>query len=165
MKTLRSQATRDVRESRRYRGYELHQLGWTQTAIAQALGVTQGTVSQWLKQASREGIEALRAQPIPGSLLRSSHRRLKKAALAELPALLEPGAEAYGFRGSVWTRQRIAVVIEQIFGVRYTPRRVGGLLKEIGWSYQRPQTKARQQDAQAIEIFWKETWPEVKRGL
>ena len=49
-KTLSSQAT-NWREGGRLRAWELHQKGWKQQAIAEALGVTQGAVSQWLKRA------------------------------------------------------------------------------------------------------------------
>jgi nucleotide-binding universal stress UspA family protein len=55
-KTLSSQAT-NWREGRRLRAWELHQKGWQQRAIADALGVTQGAVSQWLKR-GREGAAA-----------------------------------------------------------------------------------------------------------
>jgi predicted transcriptional regulator len=49
-KTLSSQAT-NWREGRRFLAKELHQKGWQQQAIADALGVPQGAVSQWLKRA------------------------------------------------------------------------------------------------------------------
>jgi transposase len=138
---------------------ELSEAGWKQTAIAQALGVTQGAVSQWLKRVKEGGIEALRPKPVPGS-----PRKLKKEDLSKLPSLLKKGAEAFGFSGAVWTRKRVATVIERIFGVRYTPQRVGHLLDEIGWSRQKPQRKARQRDAEAIQTFREQTWPKVKRG-
>jgi transposase len=138
---------------------ELSEAGWTQTAIAQALGVTQGAVSQWLKRVKEGGIEALRPKPVPGS-----PRKLKKEELAKLPSLLLKGAEAFGFLGAVWTRKRVATVIERTFGVRYTPQRVGPLLDEIGWSRQKPQRKARQQNTEAIQTFREQTWPQVKKG-
>ena len=53
-KTLSSQAT-NWREGRRLRAWELHQKGWQQRDIAEALGLTQGAVSQWLKRAEMEG--------------------------------------------------------------------------------------------------------------
>jgi transposase len=49
----------DWREARRFRAWELHQKGWSQVRIAEALGVTPGAVSQWLKPAREEGLSAL----------------------------------------------------------------------------------------------------------
>jgi transposase len=52
--------------------------------------------------------------------------------------LLAKGAEAYGFRGDVWTASRVAEVIDRSFGVRYHRDHVGRLLREAGWSRQQP---------------------------
>jgi transposase len=51
-KTLSSQAT-DWREGRRLRAFELKEAGWSQKQIAQALGVSKGAVSQWMKRGQR----------------------------------------------------------------------------------------------------------------
>ncbi len=58
-KTLSSQAS-DWREGRRLRAFELKERGWKQTEIADALGVSEGAVSQWMKRATEEGVEGLR---------------------------------------------------------------------------------------------------------
>jgi predicted transcriptional regulator len=60
-KTFSSQA-RDWREGRRLRAFELKERGWKQTHIADALGVTEGALSQWMKRATQEGVEGLKAQ-------------------------------------------------------------------------------------------------------
>jgi predicted transcriptional regulator len=52
-KTLSSQAT-NWREGRRLRAFELKERGWKRTRIADALGVTEGAVSQWMKRAKEE---------------------------------------------------------------------------------------------------------------
>ncbi|MBI5760422.1 MAG: helix-turn-helix domain-containing protein, partial [Planctomycetales bacterium] len=46
----------DWREVRRRRAWELKQQGWKQRDIAEALGVTEGAVSQWLSTARAEGV-------------------------------------------------------------------------------------------------------------
>jgi transposase len=56
----------DWRDGRRRRAWELKELGWKQSAIATALGVTPGAVSQWLKRARAQGIEGLRSHPATG---------------------------------------------------------------------------------------------------
>src|SRR5258708_29974192 len=94
-------------EGRRRRAWELKQAGWKQTQIAAALGVTSGAVSQWLTRARVEGVEdGLRAHPASG---RPSKRTPEQRA--QLPALLDRGAAAYGLRGQVWTCKRVAEVL------------------------------------------------------
>jgi transposase len=157
-KTLSSQAT-DWREGRRLRAYELKQQGWKQTQIADALGVTQGAVSQWMRRAREEGVEGLRHKPPPGAT-----PRLSKDERARLPELLAQGAQAHGFRGDVWTCERVATVIRKEFGVGYHPAHVSRLLKALRQSLQKPQRRANQRDEEAIERWKEERWPSLKKG-
>jgi transposase len=157
-KTLSSQAT-DWREGRRLRAYELKQQGWKQTEIADALGVTEGAVSQWMKRAREEGMEGLRHKPPPGAT-----PRLSEDERARLPELLAQGAQAHGFRGDVWTCERVAIVIRKEFGVSYHPAHVSRLLKALRQSLQKPQRRAEQRDEEAIERWKEERWPSLKKG-
>src|SRR5215212_8737503 len=92
--SLSKEAT-DWREGRRLRAWELKQEGWSQQRIAEALGVSKGAVSQWMKRArDGGGVQALRRQPAPGA-----PPRLSEQQRAKVPKLLERGAEAHGFRG------------------------------------------------------------------
>ena len=151
------QAT-DWREGRRLRAWELHQKGWKQEAIAEALGVTQGAVSQWLKRARVGGIVGLRHRKPPGSL-----SRLTPNQLAQLPQFLSQGAEAFGFRGNLWNQPRIATVIRREFGVSYHSSQVGRILKSCGWSPQKPVRRATQRNEAAIQRWKDERWPELKK--
>jgi transposase len=157
-KTLSSQAS-DWREGRRLRAYELKQQGWKQTQIADALGVTEGAVSQWMKRAREEGVKGLRHKPPPGATPRLSEQQRTK-----VPELLAQGAEAYGFRGDVWTCERVAIVIRKEFGVSYHPAHVSRLLKALRQSLQKPQRRANQRDEEAIERWKEERWPSLKKG-
>lgn len=143
-----------LNEWRRLRAWALHQAGWTGRAIAQALGVTPGAVSQWLKRAREGGAQALVHRMPPGAA-----PRLSAEQQAQLPTLLAYGAEAYGFLGDVWTSQRVAAVIKQEFGVVYHRAHVSRLLRQIGWSVQKPIRRATQRDAQAIAQWVTERWP------
>ena len=156
-KTILSQAV-DWTEGRRIRGWELIQKGWKQTDIAEALGVTQGAVSQWLKRAKEGGLEGLRRRKAPGA-----KPRLIPQQKARIPQLLEQGAESFGFRGDLWTCGRIADVIHRTFGVSYDPSHVRRILKDCGWSPQKPVRRATQRDEVAIEHWKQERWPEVKK--
>ena len=132
---------REWREWRRRRALALHQQGWKQRAIATALAVSEAAVSQWLTAARRHGPSVLRAQPPPGG-----PSRLTAPQRDRLPELLWHGAEAYGFRGDIWTCARVAEVIAQEFGVTYSKSHVSRLLRALDWTPQKPITRARQRD-------------------
>ena len=157
-KTLSSQAT-NWREGRRLRALELKERGWKQKQIAEALGVSEGAVSQWMKRAREEGVEGLRHKPPPGAT-----SRLSEEERAELPGLLAQGAEAHSFRGSVWTCARVAEVIRKEFGVSYHPAHVSRLVRKLGLSLQKPMRRANQRDEEAIERWKEERWPSLKKG-
>jgi transposase len=154
-----SDSPKDWKEARRLQAWHLVQQGWPQRQIAAALGVSEGAVSQWITRARAEGAEALRRRPRPGA-----PRLLTTGQLDRLPELLHQGAEAYGFRGHVWTCGRIAAVIRQEFDISYHPVHVGRRLKAIGWSPQKPARRARQRDDAAMARWREETWPALKRG-
>lgn len=156
-KTLSSQAS-DWREGRRLRALELKERGWKQTEIADALGVTEGAVSQWMKRAREQGVEGLRHKPPPGATPRLSGQQR-----AQLPELLGRGAEAHGFRGEVWTCGRVATVIRREFGVSYHPAHVSRLLKALRQSLQKPQRRANQRNEEAIERWKEKRWPSLKK--
>lgn len=157
-KTLSSQAS-NWREGRRLRALELKERGWKQTQIADALGVTEGAVSQWMKRAREEGVQGLRHKPPPGAT-----PRLSEQQRAQLPELLARGAQAHGFRGEAWTCERVAKVIRRKFGVSYHPAHVSRLLRALGLSLQKPARRADQRDEEAIERWKAHKWPKLKRG-
>lgn len=158
MNTTRPNKPASWSEGRRLRAWHLHHLGWTQAHIAQALGVTQAAVSQWLQRARLGGVTALRDYPAPGPA-----PLLNPAQLTQLVELLKQGAEAHGFLGDVWTRRRVAQLIKDRFGVSYHPTHVGRLLKQLGWSPQKPIVRATQRDEDAIAAWYSERWPALKK--
>ena len=157
-KTLSSQAT-GWREGRRLRAFELEEQGWNQNEIAQALGVSEGAVSQWMRRATEEGVEALKHKPPPGAA-----SRLDDSQCVRLKELMNFDAEAYGLRRKVWTCARVAELIRKEFGVSYHPAHVSRLVRALGLSLQKPTRRANQRDEEAIEPWKHIRWPELKKG-
>ena len=150
----------DWREARRFRAFELKQKGWRQTDIAEALGVSDSSVSHWMKKAREGGKEALKTSPRPGR-----PRKLSEEERTEkLPSLLEKGPEHFGFRGEVWTRKRVREVIKEEFGVEYDVSQVGRILGQIGWSRQKPDHRSDKRDEEAIEEWKNQEWPRIKKS-
>ena len=63
-----------------------------------------------------QGEEGLRGRGAAGP-----EARLSPEQLTQLPSLLNQGAQAHGFRGRVWTTERVAELIQKQFGVSYHP--------------------------------------------
>jgi transposase len=152
-----SSEARDWLEGRRLRAYALAQAGWQQQEIAEALGVSKGAVSQWMKRVREGGVTGLKRQPAPGA-----ESKLSTEQLARLPEVLGRGAEAHGFRGDVWTYERIRTVIEREFGISYHVDHMNFILKKIGWSRQTPRKRAAQRNEEAV-AEWQQDWPEVEK--
>jgi transposase len=140
------------------RAWELSQQGWSQGKIAEALGVGRPSVCQWLAAARQAGPDALRSRlrvGPPGKLLPG-----QRYLIADC---LWHGAEAYGFRGDLWTCDRVRQVIKEEFGIEYHKGHVSRILKEIGWTPQVPITRAIQRDEGEIQRWRDQVWPELKR--
>jgi transposase len=140
------------------RALELHQQGWTQRGIAAALGATESAVSRWLAAARRGGREALASH----TDRRGVAPKLTPDQVRLIPDFLWHGAEAYGFRGDVWTCGRVAGVLREEFDVSYSKSQVSRLLKHLGWTPQVPITRAIQRDEEAIARWRTESWPALK---
>jgi transposase len=152
--------SRETCEYRRIQGLKLLEQGWSQRKVANALGVTQGAVSQWLARYKAGGDEALRLRKAKGR-----EARLTFEQQQGLLTLLAFGAEAFGFEGDVWTCLRVARLIKAAFNVEYHPSHVSKLLRKLGWSLQKPVKVPSQRDEEAIRKWLEEDWPTLKKTL
>lgn len=148
----------DWREGRRLRAWQLKAQGWRQKEIAQALGVSEGAISQWMKRGRDGGEQALKRSPPPGATA-----RLNSEQHQQLLGLLGQGAEAHGFVGAVWTQNRVRQLIKRHFGVTYHRDHIGRLLRQLNWSVQKPKQRAAQRDERAIAQWREQEWPEIKK--
>lgn len=150
--------TRNWKEKRRLHALKLKRAGWKQKDIAIALDVSPVAVCQWIKKRKEEGTSSLRAHPHTGrrAELSDSQKQL-------IPDLLSHGAEAYGFRGNLWTCRRVKKVIESEFGVSYHRSHVARLLKELRWTPQQPVERATQRNEAEIHRWRTRTWLEIQK--
>ena len=63
----------------------------------------------------------------------------------------------------MWTRERVVQVIKRQFAVTYTARHVGRILRDLGWSPQKPVSRASQRDEGVILRWEHERWPELQK--
>lgn len=145
-------------ERRRMRAVRLFERGETQASVARRVGVSRTTAMRWAKSWEEEGREGLRGAGRAGRKPRLSTEQLEEVEVA----LLE-GPIAAGYATEFWTLPRVAEVIEQVTGAQYHPGHVWRILRRLGWSRQKPTTRARERDEVAIERWVKTAWPAVKK--
>lgn len=146
-------------ECQRLQAVALLEAGHGPSEVARRLGVSSGAVSQWKKVYQQAGREGLKAKPHPGPRpkLTSEQRR-------ELAPLLLKGPLAHGYATDLWTLKRIAEVIETHFGVCYDPSGVWHVLRQMGWSCQKPEDRARERDEEAVARWRQQDWPRLKKS-
>lgn len=153
--------TREQQSERRAEAVRLLKAGeMKQVEIARYLGVSEAAVSKWNRRLNDEGPEALR-------LRKSSGRpaKLDPTAKQELIQKLEKGARAAGFPTEQWTQARVKQVIEREFGVSYHQNYISRLLGELGWSVQKPETRAIERDEEMIRAWLNKDWPRIKKSV
>ena len=132
----------------------------TQQEIAKVFQVSHGLVSPIDARYRTQGDVGLTRTFAPGA-----STKLTAAQREQLGPLLDQGAVAHGFEGARWTRKRVRHLIEHTFGVTYDVSSIGRLLRDMGFSRQRPVRKDHRQK-EADVTTWKTTrLPEIKKRL
>lgn len=120
--------TGTAKEYRRTLAVQWADEGIKQSVIAERLGVTQGSVSQWVKRAKEGGKDALKTKPFSGHPPKQPHT----AVPLLLEALEELGPLGFGYEDQRWTTQRIADAIALLTGIQYTQSHMSKLLRRWG---------------------------------
>jgi len=147
-------------ERRRQQAVRWFEKGETQASVARRLRVSRTTAMRWAHAFESRGRAGLRGAGRAGRKPRLSEQQ--RHAIEQ--ALLD-GPTAFGFATELWTLPRVADVIERTTGVVYHPGHVWRVLRHLGWSLQKPTTRARERDEAAITRWVHETWPRVKKTL
>ena len=145
-------------EARRLRAARMFQQGESQAEIARVLGVHRQTVHRWSKQVEQEGRAALKKAGRAGR-----KPRLGTAELQRIGQELKRGPQVLGYETSLWTAPRVADLIERECGIRYHPGHVWKILRQMGWSCQRPVGRALERNEPSIRHWKKQRWPELKK--
>ena len=102
---------------------------------------------------------ALKAKPHPGPTARLNQHQRRK-----LVEVLLRGPCQAGFATDIWTCPRVALVIQEQFGVTYHTSHIWRLLRRLGWSCQKPEQRARERDEVEVARWRREEWPRIKKG-
>ena len=145
-------------EDRRRKAGRLFAKGKTQAEVSRELEVSRQSVSRWYADWQAGGNRALTGAGRAGRMPKLSERQ-REAVVTEL----ERGPLTHGYPTELWTLARVAEVIEATTGVSYHPGHVWRILRQMGWSRQRPARRAVERDDEAIARWVAEDWPRVKK--
>ena len=65
--------------------------------------------------------------------------------------MLDRGALAYGFETDRWTLERVHKLIQQEFEITYHPNYLNRLLRNLGFSPQKPLPQAIEQEKELVQ--------------
>ena len=148
----------DALERRRLEAAELLKQGLGQSEVARRLGVHRQSVIRWARQLALSGRRGLKQAGRAGRKPKLNHAQLR-----QLEQALKRGPEAAGYANGLWTTGRVCRLIQEQCGVRYHEAHVWRLLRQLGWSCQRPTGKALERDEEAIQRWKKIEWPRLKQ--
>ena len=144
-------------EEMRVRAVRSVQNGQSPEVVAQALGINRTTIYDWLAQYRRGGWGALKAKPVPGRPRKLSGRAIKwiyDTVTQKSPLQLK-------FEFALWTREMIAKLIMDKFGVKLSVSSVGRLLAQLGLTCQKPLRRALEQDDALVQQWLKKEYPRI----
>ena len=133
--------------------------GESPSAVMRSLGLCRTSIYPWLRKHKKKGPEALLMHKASGpkpKLDGKQRRQVRRWIIGKDP-------RQYGFDFGLWTRQIVARLIEERFGVSLKLTAVGRLLASLDITPQKPLRRAYERDPKAVEEWLKERYPRLRR--
>jgi len=115
----------------------------------QAIGMPHG------KKHGMEGLMSKGHPGFPSALTEEKRKRFKQAILK--------GPLAYGYETNLWTLPRLATVLKKVGGVKFSEVWTWHIVRDLGFTPQKPQVRAAQRDEKAIADWKTKTLPGLKK--
>jgi transposase len=154
------QLSDEVLEALRLRAIRGCQSGYTETEIAELLGVSRETVSRWWTAYADHGPEALPGDRTGRPV--GSGRTLSDAQAIHIQQQIDDHSpEELGIAAAVWSRKAVRDLIRNEYGIDMPVRTVGEYLKRWGYTAKAPRRHAKDQDPDEVDRWLNETYPAI----
>jgi transposase len=134
--------------------------GKKQVEAAKLFGVTRQAVGKWVKKYREGGQRALRAQR-RGRRRGGSLEPWQAAQIAR--TVVDRYPEQLKLPFYLWTREAVAELIQQRYGITLSIWTVGRYLGRWGFTPQKPTRQAFEQDPEQVRQWLEEKYPEIRR--
>lgn len=146
-------------EEIRIRAVKRVQDGASPETVIKTLGFARACIYNWLARYRAGGWHALktgsrsgRPKKLTGSQIRWIYRTIRDKNPRQLK-----------FPFALWTRPMIASLIKRQFGVKLSPTSVGRLLRQLGFSCQKPLYRAYQRDPELVKQWKEQVFPKIQK--
>ena len=134
--------------------------GKRQKEVAALFGVTEQAICQWMRRYRDAGMQGLKARrrgrPRGGKLLPWQAAQIAKIVIDRHPEQLK-------LPFFLWTREAVADVIEQKYGISVSLWTVGRYLKRWGFTPQKPVRRAFEQNPEAVKRWLEREYPNIRK--
>ena len=146
------------REKVRLKAGKLFKKGISQAEVARRFKVTPAAVNYWYKAWKEKGMRGLKSKGPTGfaSELTKEERLLFKRAILKGP--LE-----HGYETDLWTLPKLSAVLRKVAGFRCSDVWTWHIVRNLGFTPQKPQVQARERDEKAIKEWKTKTLPGLKK--
>src|SRR5215218_9176778 len=156
------QLSDEVLEALRLRALRACELGYTESEVAEMLGVARETVSRWWSAYQAEGLAGLPGDRTGRPL--GSGRALTDEQAAHIQQLIDENSPAkLGIKAPLWSRAAVRELIHKEYGIWTAVRTVGEYLKRWGYTAKKPSRHANDQDPEEVREWLEETYPDIER--
>lgn len=153
-----SSLSRKDKEKRRLKAAKMFEKGKIQAEVARKFNVTPTAANQWYEAWKKGGAKALKSKGHPGfssELTEDDRKKLKKILLA--------GPIKYGYPTELWTLSRVAEVVRKEFRITFTEVWIWHIIRNLGFTPQKPQMKAKERNEQSIAEWKEKKLPGLKK--
>lgn len=129
------------------------------SAVIASFGLCRTDIYRWLRAARKGGERALKARKAPGrnpKLTAKQKQQVRRWICGKDP-------RQYAFDFGLWTRQIVAQLIEEKFGISLGLSTVGRLLAELDITPQKPLRRAYKRNPRKVKKWIEEDYPRLKK--
>lgn len=146
-------------EALRIRAVRSVQEGESPEVVARTFRITSRAMYRWLAQYRQGGWGALKAKPLAGRPPKLDDKKLKWI----YHTVVHKNPLQLSFRFALWTREMVADLIREKYGIRLAANSVGRLLAQLGITPQKPLYRATERDEALVRKWLKTEYPKIRK--
>jgi transposase len=133
--------------------------GENTSEVMRSLGLCRTSIYPWLRKHKKKGHAALLMRKSCGpkpKLNNKQRQQVRRWIIGKDP-------RQYGFDFGLWTRQIVAQLMAEKFGIKLKLTAIGRLLASLDITPQKPLRRAYERDPQAVAQWLKQDYPRLRR--